>query len=115
MGRHQTKTCDVCFKSMRGDVLKRHMKKLLMVNFNFWLLYLPSTAFPFLFTTCNMGRHQTKIYNVCFKTMRSDNLKRYMKNHHGKTEDNIVTKGVDDGKIEDNVTTLSSVFHNATL
>ena len=27
MGRHQTKTCDVCFKSMRGDVLKRHMKK----------------------------------------------------------------------------------------
>ena len=27
MGRNQTKTCDVCFKSMRGDVLKRHMKK----------------------------------------------------------------------------------------
>ena len=57
-----------------------------------------------------MGRHQTKICNVCFKTMRSDNLKRYMKNHHGKTEDNILTKGVHDGKIEDNVTTLSSVF-----
>ena len=27
MGRNQTKTCDVCFKSMRGDILKRHMKK----------------------------------------------------------------------------------------
>ena len=27
MGRHQTKTCKVCFKSMRGDHLKRHMKK----------------------------------------------------------------------------------------
>ena len=48
-----------------------------------------------------MGIHQTKIYNVCFKTMRSDNLKRYMKNHHGKTEDNIVTKGMHDGKTED--------------
>ena len=37
--------------------------------------------------------------------MKSDNLKRYMKNHHGKTEDNIVTKGVHDGKTEDNVVT----------
>ena len=27
MGRHKTKTCKVCFKAMRGDVLKRHMKK----------------------------------------------------------------------------------------
>ena len=27
MGRHQTKTCKVCFKSMRGNNLKRHMKK----------------------------------------------------------------------------------------
>ena len=27
MGRHQTKTCNVCFKAMRGDHLKRHMKR----------------------------------------------------------------------------------------
>merc|ERR1711954_27568 len=27
MGRNQTKTCDVCFKSMRSDNFKRHMKK----------------------------------------------------------------------------------------
>merc|ERR1712112_609022 len=27
MGKHKTKTCYVCIKSMRGDVLKRHMKK----------------------------------------------------------------------------------------
>ena len=25
MGRHQTKTCNVCFKAMRGDHLKRHI------------------------------------------------------------------------------------------
>ena len=26
MGRHRTKTCRVCLKTMRGDTLKRHMK-----------------------------------------------------------------------------------------
>ena len=26
MGRHQTKTCQVCFKTMRGDKLKSNMK-----------------------------------------------------------------------------------------
>ena len=64
-----------------------------------------------------MGRHQTRICNVCFKTIRSDKLKSHIKNHEGengdnivnkggldgKTEDNIVTKGVHDGKTEDNI------------
>ena len=27
MGRNQTKSCDVCFKSMRSDNLKRHMMR----------------------------------------------------------------------------------------
>ena len=27
MGRHLTKTCNICFKTMRGDVLQRHMKR----------------------------------------------------------------------------------------
>ena len=27
MGRHKTKTCNVCFKTMRGDNLKRHMMR----------------------------------------------------------------------------------------
>ena len=27
MGRNQTKTCNVCFKAMRSDVLMRHMKR----------------------------------------------------------------------------------------
>ena len=71
-----------------------------------------------------MGRHQTKICNVCFKTMRSDNLKKHMKKHEGENEDNIMTKGLHDvgtddnfvttgfhdGKTENNVVTLSSVF-----
>ena len=64
-----------------------------------------------------MGRNQTKTCNVCFKTMRSDNLKKHMKKHgrgneeifitrglyDGKTEDNVVTKGLHDGKTEDYV------------
>ena len=27
MGRNQTKTCNVCFKAMRGDNMERHMKR----------------------------------------------------------------------------------------
>ena len=27
MGRNQTKTCNVCFKAMRSDVLTRHMRR----------------------------------------------------------------------------------------
>ena len=64
-----------------------------------------------------MERHQTRICNVCFKTIQSDKLKSHIKNHEGengdnivnkggldgKTEDNIVTKGVHDGKTEDNI------------
>ena len=48
--------------------------------------------------TCNMGRNQTKTCDVCFKSMRGDKLKKHMKKHDGKTEDNIVTKGLHDGK-----------------
>ena len=55
--------------------------------------------------TCNMGRHKTKTCDVCFKSMRGDILKRHMKKHDGKTEDNILTKGSHDGKTEDNVGT----------
>ena len=52
-----------------------------------------------------MGRHQTKTCNVCFKSMRSDNLKKHMKKHERGNDDNIVTKGVHDGKTEDNIVT----------
>ena len=42
-----------------------------------------------------MGRHQTKTCNVCFKAMRSDNLKRHMmRRDHlmDNNEDNVVNK-----------------------
>merc|ERR1711954_342530 len=55
--------------------------------------------------TCNMGRNQTKTCNVCFKSMRSDNLKKHMKKHERGNEDNVATKGMHDGKIGDNVAT----------
>ena len=37
--------------------------------------------------------------------MRGDHLKRHMKKHDVKTEDNDVTKGLHDGKTEDNIGT----------
>ena len=55
--------------------------------------------------TCNMGRHQTRICNVCFKTIQSDKLKSHKKKHEGENEDNIVTKGVHDVKTAINVVT----------
>ena len=55
--------------------------------------------------TCNMGRNQTKTCNVCFKSMRGDVLKRHMKKHERGNDDNIITKGLDDGKTEDIILT----------
>ena len=55
--------------------------------------------------TCNMGRHKAKTCNVCFKSMRGDNLKKHMKKHQGENEDNIVTKGLHDVKTDDNIVT----------
>merc|ERR1719347_1120006 len=52
-----------------------------------------------------MGRNQTKTCDVCFKSVRGDILKRHMKKHEVKTEDNDVTKGLHDGKTEDNIGT----------
>ena len=52
-----------------------------------------------------MGRNQTKTCDVCFKSMRGDKLKKHMKKHDVKTEDNVVTKGVHDVKTEDNIGT----------
>ena len=37
-----------------------------------------------------MVSNQKKTCNVCFKAMRSDNLKRHMKKHERRNEDNIV-------------------------
>ena len=55
--------------------------------------------------TCNIGRNQTKTCDVCFKSMRGDNLMKHKKKHDVKTEDNVVTKGVHDVKTGDNIGT----------
>ena len=52
-----------------------------------------------------MGRHKAKTCNVCFKSMRSDYLKKHMKKHERGNDDNIITKGVHDGKTEDSIVT----------
>ena len=41
--------------------------------------------------TCNMGKHKTKTCNVCYKSMRGDNLKKHMKKHERGNEDNVAT------------------------
>ena len=52
-----------------------------------------------------MGRHQTTTCNVCFKSMRSDKLKKHMKKHDVKTEDDVVNKELDEGENQDNIVT----------
>ena len=66
-----------------------------------------------------MGRHKTKTCDVCFKSMRGDNLMKHMKRPQRENEDNVVTKGLhyvgkddnivtkelDDEKTENNITT----------
>ena len=46
--------------------------------------------------TCNMGRHKTMTCNVCFKSMRGDNLKKHMKKHERENanDDNVLNKGM---------------------
>ena len=62
MVRNLTKTCEVCHKSMRGDVLKRHMKK--------------HAKEPVVGVDKNTAKCE-----ICMKIMRKDNLKRHMKKH----------------------------------
>ena len=52
-----------------------------------------------------MVRNLKKTCNVCFKSMRGDNLKKHMKRHERENEDNVVTKGLHDRKTEDNAAT----------
>ena len=64
MVRNLTKTCEVCLKSMRGDVLKRHMKK--------------HKTYGEV-----VDKNSTKC-EICMKTMRKNHLKRHMKKHEKK-------------------------------
>merc|ERR1711954_232416 len=55
--------------------------------------------------TSNMGKNLKKTCNVCFKSMRGNNLKRHMKKHERGNEYNFITSGLYDGKTEDNILT----------
>ena len=57
-----------------------------------------------------MVRNLTKTCEVCFKSIRGDNLKKNMKKHERENEDNIVTKRLHVRKTEDNVAKLP--FYN---
>ena len=70
----------------------------MLVSMSLFMLMLVSMSIQVTIHTYNMGKHKTKTCNVCFKSMRGDKLKKHMKKHDGKTEDNIVTKGLHDGK-----------------
>ena len=57
-----------------------------------------------------MVRNLRKTCNVCFKEMRGDKLKKHMKKHDVKTEGNVVTKGVHDGKTGDNTVYCTEIL-----
>ena len=65
MVRNLSKTCEICLKSMRGDVLKRHMKKHEKEH------------------TVDLNKNSAKC-EICMKTMRKDHLKRHMNKHEKK-------------------------------
>ena len=79
MVRNLTKTCEVCHKSMRGDVLKRHMKK--------------HAKEPVVGVDKNTAKCE-----ICMKIMRKDNLKRHM-NRHEKENNKENKKGVLNDKL----------------
>ena len=67
MPRNLPKTCEVCLKTMRGDNLKKHMKKHDKVILNDQVI--------------------TKAQcEICMKYMRKDHLNRHIKVHEKKSE-----------------------------
>ena len=68
MGRNTNKTCEICLKSMRGDVLKRHMKQHDKKE------------------VMKVDKNSAKC-EICMKTMRKNHLKRHMKKHENKNNE----------------------------
>ena len=63
MTRNLPKTCDICFKTMRGDYLKTHILK-----------HEKERKSESNFDNVKNGKNATKTCDICFKTMRGDNL-----------------------------------------
>ena len=67
MVRNLPRTCEVCLKTMRGDNLKKHMKKHDKVTVNNHVI--------------------TKAQcEICMKHMRKDNLSKHLKIHENNSE-----------------------------
>ena len=66
MGKNKIATCNVCFKQMRSDTLKRHLN-----------------------THKNISRYPKKKCSICNKQMIAWNLERHLKTHNN-SEKNIV-------------------------
>ena len=79
MGRHKKVECRICLKTMRSDILERHMKK--HVKKSNGIEEVGSSGSGVCEKT---GKHKQVGCKICLKTMRSDNLKRHMKTHEKK-------------------------------
>ena len=72
-GKNATKTCNICFKTMRGDYLKMHMLK-----------HEKERNSESNIDKIKIGKHLAKTCDICFKTMRGDHLKRHILKHENR-------------------------------
>ena len=80
MGRHRKVECRICLKTMRSDILERHMKKHEKKSNGIEEVGSSGSG------VCeNAGKHKQVGCKICLKTMRSDHLIRHMKTHEKKT------------------------------
>ena len=98
MGRHKKVECRICLKTMRSDILERHMKKHEKKSNGIEEAGSSGSG------VCeNVGKHKQVECRICLKTMRSDNLVRHMKTHEKKTNGmDVVTEKIEyNSKIDD--------------
>ena len=80
MGRHKKVECRICLKTMRSDILERHMKQHEKKSNGIEEAGSSGSG------VCeNVGKHKQVGCKICLKTMRSDTLKRHMITHEKKT------------------------------
>ena len=98
MGRNRKVECRICLKTMRSDILERHMKKHEKKSNGI------DEAGSSGSGVCeNVGKHKKVECRICLKTMRSDHLIRHMKTHEKKTNGmDVVTEKIEyNSKIDD--------------
>ena len=98
MGRNKKVECRICLKTMRSDILERHMKKHEKKSNGI------DEAGSSGSGVCeNAGKHKQVGCKICLKTMRSDHLIRHMKTHEKKQcSMDVVTEKIEyNSKIDD--------------